>query len=517
MRVFDHLSIKARLAATMLLLSLLLILVGVLGVSGMTASNRVAGVGHTEQLPGAIAIGETQAYTLRQRISLDRAMMIDDQDKIDSLLQLSTQVKTQANAAWTRYASLPKSAEEQQLAAGVAEQLETVQGIYDALSSAIKDKDRNRMVSASDQAFKTFVLFQRSCDALNAYRSQTSQLAFVAAQREFLWFFWVTVLALVAGVLSALLAFLSIRRAIVRPLTAALKHFNKISDGDLTAEVHVGRRDEMGDLLVGLEQMRMRLVDTVGTVRGGSGSIAAAAQEISTGNIDLSARTEEQAASLEETSSSMQLLAGSVNASAEHSQHARALANDALSSVTRGQSATSSVTTTMEALHGHSKRMTEIVSIIESIAFQTNILALNASVEAARGGEHGRGFAVVAAEVRALAERSSKSSGEVKQLIHASMQLVEEGSTSANSASDSMIAILDDVRKLGGLVSEISDAAKEQAHSIGEMALATAQMDSVTQQNAALVEQVAAASQALEDQTLQLERTVSTFKLPKAR
>jgi methyl-accepting chemotaxis protein-1 (serine sensor receptor) len=389
-----------------------------------------------------------------------------------------------------------------------------VQQVYQTLATAMTEKDKVKITEASDDGFRSYVAFQQSCDELNAYRTQSVKAGFETAQSGFYLVRAVTAIALVCGLASALWTFVSIRRSIAKPLEAALDQFSKIAGGDLTHRTNVASTDEMGALLRGMEAMRESLLRTVTAVRSGSETIAAAAQQIAAGNSNLSARTEEQAASLEQTSAGMEEITGTGKVNADSAQEASRLASAAISSTEQGRQTVLDVTATMAEIHHRSGRMADIIALIEGIAFQTNILALNAAVEAARAGEQGRGFAVVAAEVRALAQRSSNAAKEVKELIEASVELMQSGSSLVSEAGTNMSAIYTDVRRVTDIVAEISEAAKEQERSIREIGHAISQMDEVTQHNAALVEQVAAAAQSLEEQTRNLNNSVAAFKLP---
>jgi methyl-accepting chemotaxis protein-1 (serine sensor receptor) len=512
--VIAALSIKTRLAAAMALLSLLLLVVGALGIVGMTSSNEVGRLSNEERLPGAIAVGDTMTFVLRQRVTLDRAMLVDDDQSVKKLLDLAGQVESRAHDSWGRYVALPKSPEERRLADTVSTNLAAVESIYDNLAAAITTRDKQKTVEASDAGFRAFVELQKSCDQLNDYRTKATLSAYQRSQVVYSTFRVVTAVALVAGLGFALLTFVKIRCAIGGPLNTALEQIEKVAGGDLTQRIEITSRDEMGLLLQGLENMRQGLIETVGAVRYGSEAIASAAQQISAGNANLSARTEEQAASLEETAAGMGEISSSVKLNADSAHEANQVANVAMTSAGNGQETMLGVTKIMSEIRTRSESMADIIAIIEGIAFQTNILALNAAVEAARAGEQGRGFAVVAGEVRTLAQRSSNAAKDVKDLIEASGQLVRDGSELVSKAGGSMSNIFADVHRVTAFVSEISRASREQSTNIGEIAQAVSQIDEVTQQNAALVEQVAAAAQALEDQTRQLQHSVSAFRVP---
>ncbi|MGE4437127.1 MAG: methyl-accepting chemotaxis protein [Achromobacter sp.] len=322
---------------------------------------------------------------------------------------------------------------------------------------------------------------------------------------------------LVVGLLMAVGAHVLIRRMIVRPLLEAGEIFRRIADGDLTRRVADRGRNEIGALLNALRAMQDSLVRTVSSVRRGVDEINVGAREISSGNADLSSRTEEQAASLEETAASMEELATTVKQNADSAREANRMVATSAAVAQRGGEAVSSVVETMRAIQGSSSRISDIVGVIDGIAFQTNILALNAAVEAARAGEQGKGFAVVASEVRTLAQRSAAAAKEIKQLIEDSAQTVGVGAAQVETAGATMREIVDSVQRVTGLMGEISAASEEQATGIDQVNRAVTQMDGVTQQNAALVEQAAAAAGALEEQARQLAGAVAVFKLPEGQ
>jgi len=319
--------------------------------------------------------------------------------------------------------------------------------------------------------------------------------------------------AIVLGLLIALFTWVSLSRAIGVPLADALAHFDAIAAGDLRRDVRVTSNDEMGLLLGGLEKMRLSLINTVRTVRSGSDAIASATQEIAAGNLDLSSRTEEQASALQETAASMEQLTGTVKQNADNASQASKLAENASDIANSGSEVVAKVVTTMREINDSSSKIADIISIIESIAFQTNILALNAAVEAARAGEEGRGFAVVAGEVRNLAQRSSAAAKEIKGLIDTSVERVQSGTVLVDNAGRTMTEIISAVRRVTDIMGEIAAASKEQSGGIDQVALAVSQMDETTQQNAALVEEATAASQSLEDQAGKLREAVSVFHL----
>ena len=314
--------------------------------------------------------------------------------------------------------------------------------------------------------------------------------------------------ALLTGIALATL----IGRAIATPVREALAVARTVARGDLSSHIEAGGASETGALMGALKEMNESLVGIVSQVRSGTETIARAADEISAGNLELSARTEQQASSLEETASSMEELTSTVRQNADNARAANALAQSASNVAGRGGDTVERVVQTMDAITTSSKKIVDIIAVIDGIAFQTNILALNAAVEAARAGEQGRGFAVVASEVRTLAGRSAGAAREIKALIGDSVDKVEEGSRLVSEAGATMQEIVESIARVTTIVSDIALASQEQSVGIEQVNEAITQMDQVTQQNAALVEEAAAASEAMREQAYALSQLVSTFR-----
>ncbi|VVE20145.1 Methyl-accepting chemotaxis protein I [Pandoraea iniqua] len=508
-------SIKARLGLTMALLAALLILMGALGIAGMTRTGDALRETYASHLAATVALGKDNATLARTRAILDRVVLHPDSPDVPKVVSRAQGMLKDADAAWAAYLALPRGAEEQRMADEVAARRATFfEKGMNPMIAAINAGDRAAMDDITMNSLpKNYAALTTVSDALAAYKMKLGRETYEASMAELAIFRWVSVAATVLGVLLSIACYFSLRGAIMRPLHDALTHFEAISAGQLDNQIEVRGKDEMSLLMRGVDAMQSRLAGTIRGVRRSCDAMATATAEIAAGNTDLSARTEQQAASLEETASSMEELTATVKQNADNARQASQLAVNASDIASRGGQVVARVVDTMHGISSSSSQVVEIISVIDGIAFQTNILALNAAVEAARAGEQGRGFAVVAGEVRTLAQRSATAAREIKALIEASAQKVSDGSSLVAEAGRTMNDIVQAVQRVTDIMGEISAASDEQSGGIEQVNQAVTQMDTVTQQNAALVEQAAAAAASLEDQTSALRAEMARFRL----
>ncbi len=457
-------------------------------------SNIRTALGQVRQFEKNMVIDHASAEAMAQ----DKQHWMGAQDSLKRSLNALLEGEEDANNAVARealqkidaYASAATAAFD----AGAAADSAT---LNQSLSSA-----REQIRAVDDGVGRIQTLVDQDIAAAQAqYQSETTRLA---------WSFGIVmVLVLIVVMPLTLLNSTSITRPVHHARDIALA----IAEGDLTRTIHVHGKDETADLLRALDHMQRALRTLVGEVRDSAQRIHMASREVAAGNADLSSRTEQTASNLEETASAMEELTATVRDSASSAGHASDLAGSAAQVAQRGGDAVAQVVTTMDEINHASHKIADIIGVIDGIAFQTNILALNAAVEAARAGEQGRGFAVVASEVRSLAGRSAEAAREIKQLINASVEKVENGSRQVQDAGATMGEIVSSVQRVNDIIQEISTAASEQSKGINQVNSAVVQLDQMTQQNAALVEQSTASAESLKDQAGRLNDVVARFRL----
>ncbi len=515
--MLKNLSIKSRLVFVIALLSLIMLAVGIGGLFSISKVNaslktvyedRVIALGQLDHVARTI---DSNQFLVAKAVSGDPAQAGAEMDKVAAGID-------DLNKTFAAYMTTYLTPEEKQL----AEKYREIRKSYlaDTLKPAMD------ALRAQDTKTATDIIqgaMTRDLPALNGAANALIQLQLDVAkseyeksQREYKQFFMVSAILIVIALIVGIFVGAWLIRAISGPIDEAVSIAQKVALGDLTQHIAVESTNETGKLLQALKDMNDSLVRIVGEVRTGTDTISTASNEIATGNLDLSQRTESQASSIEETASTMEQLTSTVKQNAENARQANQLVVSASEHAIKGGAVVGNVVGTMGSIKESSRKIVDIIGVIDGIAFQTNILALNAAVEAARAGEQGRGFAVVAAEVRNLAQRSAAAAKEIKTLISDSVEKVEAGSRQVDDAGATMNEIVTSVQHVADIMSEISAASQEQSSGIEQVNLAITQMDEMTQQNAALVEQAAAAAQSMQDQASNLSMVVSVFKVDAA-
>jgi len=516
--MLKNLSIRSCLTLMIAFFAAALLLGAAAGLLSLRSSNASLQQMYTVDTPAVADLEGSAGQLLRLRLALATyASLVDlnDQDGANAVLKRFDQYQKASNERLAHYVSRASAeADEQRLIKDMQDKRDTFlrEGVEPALA-ALKAGDRTAFQQLQAKKLPSlYSSFEKAMLALEQLQLDHAEQRYQSAQALFYAICVTVAIGIGISLLGSLLGRAVLVRAIVSPVDATIAQFQRIANGDLTGQIVVTSSNEMGRLAAALRKMQESLIATVNSVRQGTESIDSGVSEIAAGNTDLSQRTEEQAASLEETAASIEQLTSTVKQTADNAKQASSLAQGASTLAAQGGELTEQVVGTMHEIVDDSRRIADIVGVIEGIAFQTNILALNAAVEAARAGEQGRGFAVVASEVRSLAQRSAAAAKEIKALIEASTTRVENGSQLVERSGSTMTEIVQAISRVSSIMGEIAAAATEQSTGIDQVNLAVAQMDEVTQQNAALVEQAAAAASSLEEQARRLTSAVAVFQ-----
>ncbi|HEX6703132.1 MAG TPA: methyl-accepting chemotaxis protein [Albitalea sp.] len=434
---------------------------------------------------------------------------------LDAHYKLIAQASAGITDLWTKYQAAIESPQERRLADAWYDKsgglgLKAIADATAAVKAGLWDDAERVLIGTINPSYRVGA---GAATELSDHLAQRGQANAVAVETHISHMSWWLVGAVVLALLLAWATTVMLIRGITVPLAQAIGIARRVAEGDLGSRIEADSRNELGDLLRALKAMNQSLASVVSSVRASSDSIATGSSQIASGNADLSRRTETQASNLQQTASSMEQLTSTVKANAETAMQAEQLAKAASDVASHGGATVGQVVSTMEQITASSKKIADIIGVIDGIAFQTNILALNAAVEAARAGEHGKGFAVVASEVRSLAQRSAQAAKEIKTLIGDSVQKVEVGSRQVDDAGRTMGDIVTQVQRVSDLIANISAATHEQTSGISQVSGSVTMLDQVTQQNAALVEESAAAAESLKQQAARLVDAVAVFKL----
>jgi methyl-accepting chemotaxis protein len=511
---FTNFKISTKLIVTFLIILVLTTILGLFSLRELAVVNQSNVQTSSYLIPAMKDASELQAVALRIRVShLTLTGEVNDPvmgNPVIYLEKLDHRAKELLTALQSRLVT-----EEGKRRLAVIET--SLNALLNSNAQALKaiaagDKDRGYDILRNQATAPTRALMNEA-QGLNEHlgeRANTLQVASTAIYEEaqILVIVFLFVIFIIGFVMVLLIA-----RSIAKPLRRAVEVAQNVANGNLTDAIEVNSNDEAGQLLQALKAMNANLQQIVQRIRVGTEAINTASSEIASGNLDLSSRTEQQASSLEETASAMEQLTSTVRQNADNARQANQLSNSASEVAQKGGDVVQQVVVTMDSINESSKRIVDIITVIDGIAFQTNILALNAAVEAARAGEQGRGFAVVATEVRNLAQRSASAAKEIKVLIDDSVSKTGVGSALVAQAGTTMAEIVTGIRQVNDIVGEIAAASQEQSTGIEEVNKAISQMDEVTQQNAALVEEATAATQSLQQQAKELVGTVSAFQL----
>jgi methyl-accepting chemotaxis protein-1 (serine sensor receptor) len=519
--MFTNLSIKARLTFMVAFMSVLLFGIGGWGIVSLNNAkftlktvyeNRMVALGQLEQVAALVNKNQMAAA---DTVAGQLATFPEDVSAADERLEEMRRDIARIDDVWKAYLVTQLKPEESRLAEDfVAKRLSYGrQGMVPIIAALSAHDFEQASEILQGPMRETYPPLREALETLVALQLDVARKEYADAESNYLIVRNVSITLMLGGVLLAVVIGVWLVRSITRPLNEAVRVAQAVASGDLNQTIDLCADDETGQLMRALQAMNTSLADVVGQVRTGTETIAVASREIASGNADLSSRTEAQASSLEETASSMEELTGTVRQNAENARQANQLVATTADVAVKGGRVVGEVVDTMASIKDSSRKIADIIGVIDGIAFQTNILALNAAVEAARAGEQGRGFAVVASEVRNLAQRSATAAKEIKALIEDSVDKVESGGRLVDEAGRTMDEIVSSVKRVTDIMGEIAAASGEQSTGIEQVNQAITQMDDATQQNAALVEEAAAAAESLQAQATALAEAVGFFKL----
>jgi methyl-accepting chemotaxis protein len=510
--------IATRLILLISSLAIVCFIVSGIGLYGLVKSNDAILTIYADRTVPAVDIGKIQTLVVSNRLEVAMALLDQNPESARRAVQQLESNIVSVSKIWDAYMATYLTPEEATLANEFAvRRTRYVQEGLRPTITALQAGDFAKAQSLMLEKVSPLMLpVKEKGDSLLQLQMDVAKDEFDAAIARYELIRMTEVIVTLLGLLGAIVFGWMTVRYISRELGGepidVARIAQAIAQGDLTQEIAL-KNDDQSSLLFSMKEMNSNLANVVSQVRGATDTIATSSSQIAIGNMDLSSRTEEQASSLEETAASLEELTSNVRQNADNAREASQLASSASEVAVKGGSVVAEVVSTMGSINASSKRIVDIISVIDSIAFQTNILALNAAVEAARAGEQGRGFAVVASEVRNLAQRSASAAKEIKSLIDHSVQQVTLGAKLVDEAGVTMQEVVNSVQRVSNIINEISNASTEQSSGIDQINVAVSGMDNVTQQNAALVEEAAAAAAALEDQAEQLSGLVNTFKL----